>query len=136
MTVTTSLETMHQQQQAITLLHKIQILWSRADSTLGVWCHIADLIQTCSYLHTCNTSVVTVLIQRTHSEGFVVYTELIPACSEQSGTDLQQLQYRYTTANTTRTVSQQNTFCCVLYADWSENCCHVTSVLQIQLQDL
>ena len=26
----------------------IQILWSRADSTLGAWCHIADLIQTSS----------------------------------------------------------------------------------------
>jgi len=78
------------------------------------------LIQTCSptYLnHLRNT----VLIQRTHSQGFAAHTELIRTCSEQSDTNLQQLQCRYATANTpvshhagTRTVSQMNVFCCVL----------------------
>ena len=49
-------------------------------------------IQTCSptYLnHIRNT----VLIQRTHSQGFAAHTELIRTCSEQSDTHLQQLQY-------------------------------------------
>ena len=76
-------------------------------------------IQTCSptYLNHIRS---TVLIQRTHSQGFAAHTELIRTCSEQSDTHLQQLQYRYATANTpvshhagTRTVSQMNVFCCV-----------------------
>jgi len=79
-------------------------------------------IQTCSPTFL-NHIRSTVLIQRTHSQGFAAHTELIRTCSEQSDTNLQQLQYRYATANTpvshhagTKTVSQMNVFCCVTCA--------------------